>query len=164
MGKGKTVRTPFAGESLSLRHRHHKAGRSAVLVQAAIATQRLKVPKAIKQGTQKIGAAAKKAAPKKSATQPVLKPLVPPVSGTQIKKAAKVLGIEVFPMEAACPLLGRWRHLTITWHGGCTLRSKRGLVSCSSHPLLCLEKRGRASAPGRAAQLALRPPCWQGMT
>ena len=90
VGKGQTVRTPFVGESLTVRHRHHKAGRSAVHVQAAIATQRLKVPKAIKQGTQKIAAAAKKAAPKKSGTQPVLKPLVPRVSGTQIKKAAKV--------------------------------------------------------------------------
>ena len=89
MGKGQTVRTPFLGESLTVRHRHHKAGRSAVNVQSAIATQRLKAPKAIKQGTQKIAAAAKKAAPKKTGTQ-TLKPLVPPVSGTQIKK---VLGV-----------------------------------------------------------------------
>ena len=87
VGKGQTVRTSFGGQSLTLRPRHHKAGRSAVHVQAAIATQRLKPLKAVKQGTQKIGAAAKKAAPKKTGTQPTLKPLVKsPVSGTQIKK------------------------------------------------------------------------------
>jgi hypothetical protein len=76
------LRTAFAGQSLRVRARQQRADRTSVDVQSAIATQRLKPPRALpKQGTQKIGS--KKPAPKKGGTQP-LKPLVP--SGTQIKK------------------------------------------------------------------------------
>ena len=80
VGKGKTVRTPFAGESLRVQARQQKAARSSIDVQAAIATQRLKAPRPspVRLGTQKIAAKGKK-----GGTQP-LKPLVP--SGTQIKK------------------------------------------------------------------------------
>ena len=35
-------------------------------------------------------------------------------------------------------------------------------VSCSSHPSLFLERRARASVPGRAAQLAPPRPFWLG--
>ena len=81
------VRTSFAGQCLSHQARQQKAARSSVDVQAAIATQRLKPPRALpKQGTQKIGAK-KPAASKKGGTQP-LKPLVQAPSGTQIKKVS----------------------------------------------------------------------------
>ena len=68
-------RQDFAGQSLQMQGTRAKATRSALEVQVAVITQRLKaLPK---KGTQKIGAPKKK-----TGTQPIKAPSV----GTQVKK------------------------------------------------------------------------------
>ena len=132
VGTGPTLRTAFAGQCLRVRARQQKADRTNVDVRSAIATQRLKPPRALpKQGTQKL--AAKKPAPKKGGTQP-LKPLVQVPSATQIKKVlvgtlatgrTSQLGMQAINLTC----LHRGIALHASWHAGLlTLAEKAGLT------------------------------------
>ncbi len=71
----------LAGQSLVSKPAQAKSSRSALSVQSAIATQRLK--DRAKFGTQKIGAPK----PKKTGTQPINRA---PSVGTQVKKVGQI--------------------------------------------------------------------------
>ncbi|BDA42495.1 hypothetical protein COCOBI_03-3850 [Coccomyxa sp. Obi] len=81
-GQGSIARKEFVGQTVQMRSTSAKSTRSALRVQAAVVTQRLKAPPSSRKiGTQKIGAPKKK-----TGTQPIKAPSV----GTQVKKLQSI--------------------------------------------------------------------------